>query len=169
MDKIAAIWKRSSGLKPYEWFELVASRVVMLLVAIVIVYSIILIVITLFNQIAYDRAFTDITALKDVFGSILTVLILVEFNHSIAMSLRRKSVVLLARYIVLLTIMVVARKIILLDFSSASFESFIGISAIALGMGLLYWLIGERSRALDEGAVSEGAGRAKTPSPDTAG
>jgi uncharacterized membrane protein (DUF373 family) len=168
VETIAAIGKWWSDRKPYARFEQIVSGIVMLLVAIVIIYSIILIVITLFNQIAYDRAFTDITALKDVFGSILTVLILIEFNHSIAMSLRRKSVVLLARYIVLITIMVVARKVILLDFSSASFESFIGIGAIALGMGLLYWLIGAGLRSPEEEALSEGTGEAEMPRADSA-
>jgi uncharacterized membrane protein (DUF373 family) len=35
--------------------------------------------------------------------------------------------------------------VILLDFSTASFESLIGISGITLAFGLLYWLISLRS------------------------
>jgi uncharacterized membrane protein (DUF373 family) len=107
----------------YQRFEQIASRFVMLLISLVIFYSLIMISISLVNQVTLDSAFTDTTALKDVFGSILTVLILIEFNHSIALSLTERSGVLQARYIVLITIMVVARKVILLDFSSASFES----------------------------------------------
>lgn len=84
-------------------------------------------------------------ALKDVFGSILTILILIEFNHSIALAITNKSGVLQARYIVLITILVIARKVILLDFSTASFESLVGISGITLAFGLLYWLISLRS------------------------
>lgn len=144
--KLTNLWTRWSGVTTYRRFEQVASCFVMLLISLVIVYSLILIAVTLFNQLTLDPTFTDTTALKDVFGSILTVLILIEFNHSIALSLTKRSGVLLARYIVLITIMVVARKVILLDFSSASFESFIGIGGIALAMGLLYWLIGARSQ-----------------------
>lgn len=117
----------------------------MLLISLVIVYSLVLVAITLFKQVTLDPGFTDTAALKDVFGSLLTILILIEFNHSIASSLTEKSGVLQARYIVLITIMVIARKVILLDFSTASFESLIGIAGVALGFGLLYWLIGARS------------------------
>ena len=129
----------------YQRFEQIASRFVMLLISLVIFYSLIMISISLVNQVTLDSAFTDTTALKDVFGSILTVLILIEFNHSIALSLTERSGVLQARYIVLITIMVVARKVILLDFSAASFESLIGIGGLALAFGLLYWLISIRT------------------------
>lgn len=146
MFKIATLKQQWDGLSGYERFEQIVSRLVMLLISVVIVYSLILISVTLFKQFTFDTAFADTTALKDVFGSILTVLILIEFNHSIALALIQRSGVLQARYIVLITILVIARKVILLDFSTASFETLIGISAIALGFGLLYWLVSARPR-----------------------
>ena len=146
MFKIATLKQRWNSLTGYERFEQIVSSLVMLLISIVIVYSLILISINLFKQITMDTAFPDKTALQDVFGSILTVLILIEFNHSIALSLIQRSGVLQARFIVLITILVIARKVILLDFSTASFETLIGISAIALGFGLLYWLVSARPR-----------------------
>jgi uncharacterized membrane protein (DUF373 family) len=139
---LATLKQRWRSLTAYERFEHLVTRFVMLLVLIVIVYSLILISVSMWGQLTLDTAFPDTTALKDVFGSILTVLILIEFNHSIALALTRRSNVLQARHIVLITILVIARKVILLDFSTASFQSFIGISAIALGFGLLYWLLG---------------------------
>lgn len=146
MLKIATLKQQWDSLTVYERFEQIVSRLVMLLISVVIVYSLILISVTLFKQLTLDTAFADTTALKDVFGSILTVLILIEFNHSIALALMQRSGVLQARYIVLITILVIARKVILLDFSTASFETLVGISAIALGFGLLYWLVSVRPR-----------------------
>lgn len=145
MLKIATLKQRWNSLTGYQRFEQIASRLVMLLISVVIVYSLILISIDLAKQITLDTAFPDTTAMKDVFGSILTVLILIEFNHSIAMALAQRSGVLQARYVILITILVIARKVILLDFSTASFETLLGISAIALGFGLLYWLVSARS------------------------
>ena len=139
---VAALKKQSRGLAVYERFEQIVSRIVMLLISCVIVYSLILISINLFKQFSQDSEFPDTAALKDVFGSILTVLILIEFNHSIALALTKKLGVLQARYIILIAILVIARKVILLDFATASFETFIGIGGIALSFGLLYWLIG---------------------------
>jgi uncharacterized membrane protein (DUF373 family) len=145
MLKIADLKKEWDGLTAYGRFEQIASRIVMVLISLVIVYSLVLIAIGLFNQLTLDSTFPDVTALKDVFGSILTVLILIEFNHSIAYAITRRSGVLQARYIVLIAILVIARKVILLDFATATFDKLIGIGAIALAFGGLYWLISART------------------------
>jgi uncharacterized membrane protein (DUF373 family) len=41
---------------------------------------------------------------------------------------------------------VIARKIILLDFTTASIETLAGHAGVALGLGILYWLITASSR-----------------------
>jgi hypothetical protein len=84
MLKIEDIKKEWGNLTAFGRFEQIVSRVVMVLISWVIVYSLVLIAIDLFHQFTLDSTFPDTTALKDVFGSILTVLILIEFNHSIA-------------------------------------------------------------------------------------
>jgi uncharacterized membrane protein (DUF373 family) len=129
----------------YELFERTASRIVMFFIAIIIVYTLILMGMTLFDQIKFSPAYIDTESLRDVFGSILSILILIEFNHSIALAISRRSGILQARPIILITILVIARKVILLDFATASFEQMIGIGAIALAFGLLFWLINARS------------------------
>lgn len=131
-------WKQ---LLTYEAFERVASRIVMIFIAIIIVYTLILMAMTLFDQIKFSPTYIDTESLKDVFGSILSILILIEFNHSIALAISRRSGVLQARPIVLITIMVIARKVILLDFANTTFEQLVGIGAVALAFGLLFWLI----------------------------
>jgi len=140
-------WKRFLS---YELFERVASRIVMLFIAIIIVYTLILMGMTLFDQIKFSPAYIDNESLKDVFGSILSILILIEFNHSIALAISRRSGILQARPIILITILVIARKVILLDFATATFEQMIGIGAIALAFGLLFWLINARPANLPE-------------------
>lgn len=132
----------------YETFERVASRIVMSFISIIIVYSIVLMAITLVEQFRFSSTYLDIESLRDVFGSILTILILIEFNHSIALALSTRSGILQARPIVLITILVIARKVILLDFATTTFEQMVGIAAVALAFGLLFWLISARSADL---------------------
>ena len=129
----------------YEMFERVASRIVMLFISIIIVYSLILMAITLVDHFRLNPTYLDTESLRDVFGSILTILILIEFNHSIAFAISSRSGILQARTIVLIAILVIARKVILLDFATATFEQMLGIGAVALAFGLLFWLIGARS------------------------
>ena len=129
----------------YEMFERVASRIVMLFISIIIVYSLILMAIALFDQFRLSPAFLETDSLRDVFGSLLTILIMIEFNHSIAVAISTRAGILQARTIVLIAILVIARKVILLDFAAATFEQMLGIGAVALAFGLLFWLIGARS------------------------
>ena len=140
-------WKKFLS---YELFERIASRIVMFFIAIIIVYTLILMGMTLFDQIKFSPTYIDTESLRDVFGSILSILILIEFNHSIALALSRRSGILQARPIILITILVIARKVILLDFATATFEQMIGIGAIALAFGLLFWLISARPANLPE-------------------
>ncbi len=151
------LWKEMTY---YERFEQIASRIVMVLISALIVYLLIFVAINLFDQFKQGLAFADVEALKDVFGSILTILILIEFNHSIAFAISKRSGVLQARFIVLIAILVIARKVILLDFATASFEQLIGISGIAIAFGLLYWLISLRSPDLPPRREAERSGGA---------
>ena len=129
----------------YEAFERVASRTVMFFISIIIVYSLILMAIALVDHFRLNPTYLDTDSLRDVFGSILTILILIEFNHSIALAISSRAGVLQARPIVLITILVIARKVILLDFAAATFEQMLGIAAVALAFGLLFWLINDRT------------------------
>ena len=140
-------WKQALS---YELFERVASRIVMFFISVIIVYSIIVMAITLIEQFRLNSTYLDTESLREVFGSILTILILIEFNHSIALALSTRAGILQVRPIVLITILVIARKVILLDFSTATFEQFVGIGAIALAFGLLFWLINARPAHLPQ-------------------
>jgi uncharacterized membrane protein (DUF373 family) len=147
MLNIALLKRQWKDLTSYERFEQIVSRIVMLFIAAVIVYALILVAINLVKHFQHGLDFMNTELLQDVFGPILTILILIEFNHSIALSLSKKSGILQARTIVLIAILVIARKVILLDFKTATLSTFAGIGAIALAFGALYWLIGARSSA----------------------
>jgi uncharacterized membrane protein (DUF373 family) len=84
--------------------------------------------------------FLEAEVFKDTFGLILTILILLEFNHSIVSALRRAGSIQVS-IIVLITITVIARKLILLDYASATPETLLGLGGLALALGALYWLI----------------------------
>ena len=150
MLNIAALKKEWKDLTSHERFEQVVSRVIMLFIEVVIVYSLVLVGIELVKDFILSPDFVGVELLQDVFGSLLTILILLEFNHSIATSLHNRSGILQARVVVLIAILVVARKIILLDFKTATLENFAGIAGLALALGALYWLLsvaGEASRS----------------------
>jgi len=130
-----------SELTSFDLFEQIVSRIIMAIISIVIVYSLLLVIIDLITTTSFGIDYVQKEVLQDMFGSVLTILILLEFNRSIAVGLAKKSGVIQTRIIVLIAILVVARKLILLDFSSASLETMLGLGGLALALGLLYWLM----------------------------
>lgn len=146
MLDIKVLKQEWNELTSYQRFEQVVSRIIMAFVAMVIVYAVVLTTIELAIDFTLGRDFMEHELLQDVFGSILTILILLEFNHSIAVSLKQKTGIVQTRIVVLIAILVIVRKIILLDFKTASIEVLAGHAGVALALGALYWLIVASSR-----------------------
>jgi uncharacterized membrane protein (DUF373 family) len=147
--------KQARGRTLYEWFEQIILGIIVIIMSLVIVYSLVLAAIALFKDLVSGTGFIEIGALKDTFGLILTVIILVEFNHSIVLAIRQRSGAIQVRIVVLITIIVLARKLVLLDYTTASVETLLGLGGLALSLGGLYWLIsdGERRRRAPDSIV----------------
>ncbi|MGA8383403.1 MAG: phosphate-starvation-inducible PsiE family protein [Stellaceae bacterium] len=130
----------------YDRFELIISAVLLIVISAIIVYTTTVMVMTLIGDIDAGIHFTDQNALKETFGLILTILILIEFNHSIALAMRRRSGVLEVRVVILISIIVIARKLILLDYAKTGLDTLLGLGGLALSLGALYWLLSDVER-----------------------
>jgi uncharacterized membrane protein (DUF373 family) len=128
-------------LADYERFERVALVCVLVLLSVVTVAVIVLVAIDLIEDLLLGPEFLDKAALQDTFGRILTIVILLEFNHSIFVALTQKSGAIQVRIIVLITVLVVARKLMLLDYAAVNLDILLGFGALLLSLGALYWLI----------------------------
>ena len=104
--------KRAKGRTPYEWFEQMILGILVFIIAMIIIYTLILAIITLVNDFRSGITFMETAALQDTFGLILTVIILVEFNHSIVLAIRQRSGAIQVRIVVLITVIVLARKLV---------------------------------------------------------
>ena len=112
---LSRINKALTGRTLYDQFELIVSGILLFLVSTVIVFTTILTTIELIRDFLTGMTFLDAQVFKDTFGLILTILILLEFNHSIVSALRQRAGSIQVSIIVLITITVIARKLILLD------------------------------------------------------
>jgi len=126
----------------YELFEGVLTRLIVVVLGFLTLYALVAAGIELIADLRLGGDFIEKELLQDTFGSILTVLILLEFTHSVYTSIKQRSVVVETRAIVLIAIIVVARKLILVDFKSATLEQVAGYGGIALALGILFWLLG---------------------------
>lgn len=136
-------WRRFG---PYEKFEQATYRILILFIALMIVHSLIFLVAKLFQDIFVGITFGEAALLRDTFGAILTVVILLEFNRSILAAIRGGTGLLELRIVVTIVIIVIARKLILFDYSGANLEKALYLGALILALGVLYWLISNAER-----------------------
>ena len=141
MKILAGLRQEWREMTYYERFEQLMLHVILLFISIISVFMLVLVTVQLVNDFQLGESFMDKAALQDTFGSILTILILLEFNHSVAISIKSKTGAIQVRIIVLISILVVVRKLMLLDYASANIQTLLGFASLLLALGALYWLI----------------------------
>jgi uncharacterized membrane protein (DUF373 family) len=133
------------NLPAYGQLERIALLCVMFLIGAITAYAIILSAIKLVADFTLGESFLDKAALQDTFGLILTVVILIEFNHSIFVAITERSGAIQTRTVVLIAVLVVTRKLMLQDFATLGIETLLGFGGL-LALGALYWLISDGDR-----------------------
>ena len=130
----------------YPQFEQVALGCLMLMIAAISVFATVITFIKLTSDMLLGEAFLDKAALQDTFGLILIVVILLEFNHSLWISLTERLGAVQAKILVRITILVLTRKLMLMDFASVDMREMLGFAGLLLALGGLHWLISDSSR-----------------------
>lgn len=81
---------------------------------------------------------------QSVFGEILTVLIALEFNHTLQYVVKREQSIIQTKVVLLIALLAVARKIVILDLNATDAVQLLALAAITLALGAAYWLMRER-------------------------
>ena len=153
-------------LASYAGFERIALGSVLVMLGAITVCAIVFVAIKLVSDLMLGESFLDKAALQDTFGLILTIVILLEFNHSIYVAMTQGSGAVQTRIVVLIAVLVIARKLMLKDFDAIDFQTLLGYGGLLLALGALYWLIsdGDRRRALPAAPQgSDAAASGKSP------
>lgn len=102
----------------------------------------------------------DPRAFQNVFGEILTLLIALEFNHTLQYVIRGDQSIVQTKVVLLIALLAIARKLIVLDLTDAGVGYLFALAAITAALGAAYWLMRERDdRLLETPQAEEGAGR----------
>jgi uncharacterized membrane protein (DUF373 family) len=86
-----------------------------------------------------------------VFGDIMTVLIALEFNHTLQYVIKRESGIIQARTVILIGLLALARKVIVFDLYATTPATMAALGGLVLALGLAYWLI----RVEDERSITD--------------
>ncbi len=144
------------GMTAYERFEQVAALVVTSLVSVLIAAALV--------HLTWDVLLLVLFGLADpaekgvfqaVFGMIMTVLIALEFNHSVRGVLERKHGIIQVRTVVLIALLALVRKFIIIDAAHVEPVTLLGMAAAVLALGAVYWMMRDQDRRdAKEGASS---------------
>jgi uncharacterized membrane protein (DUF373 family) len=125
----------------YSRFESIALSCIVVMIGAVAVVAIAWTAIKIVSDMLLGGAFLDKAALQDTIGLILVILILLEFNHSVVVSITERSGAVQVRMLVRITILVITRKLMLMDFATINAQTLLGFGGLLLALGGLYWLI----------------------------
>lgn len=129
----------------HERFEHVVAFVLSLLIAMVVALALVQLlarVVPLLATGALDPL--DHEVFQGLFGMVMTVLIALEFKHSIVrVAMRRESIV-QVKTVVLIALLALSRKFVILDTSTTGPAHVAALAFATLVLGVVYWLLRER-------------------------
>lgn len=147
--------RRWAVMTLYERFEQIVALVLGLFIGVVIVIALL----QLFRQLlplvlggALDPL--DHGVFQSLFGMIMTLLIALEFKHSILRVVLRSESIVQVKTVILIALLAISRKFIILDIYKTGAATIAALALSTLVLGAVYWLLRERddrSGALDAG------------------
>jgi uncharacterized membrane protein (DUF373 family) len=89
----------------------------------------------------------DHEVFQALFGSIFTVLIAMEFKHSIVKAAIRRDSIIQVRTVVLIALLAMSRKFVILDASVTPAPTIAALAAVTLVLGAVYWLLQDQEHS----------------------
>lgn len=134
-------------LSAYERFEQVVALVLTVLIAAVILAAVAHLAfrIGLLLMLGLDGP-VEQRVFQEVFGMIMTVLIALEFNHSLLGVLQREDNIVRVRTMILIALLALVRKFLLIDLGTTDPIMVLGLAAAVLGLGGVYLLVRGQDR-----------------------
>jgi len=139
----------------YERFEQVIALILSTVIAVIVVVSLVQLILTVFTLLFMD-AFNplDHRVFQTVFGMIMTLLIAMEFKHSIIKVALRRDSIIQVKTVVLIALIALARKFVILD-PDAGPAKIAALAGASLALGVVYWLLRERDDRLQSARPSQ--------------
>ena len=139
---ITGQWHKLTFYQRFESLIALALTLVITLVILVAMYRLILEVVT--GLIFGAMNPLEHGVFQTVFGEIMTVLIALEFNHTLQYVVTREQSIIQTRIVLMIALLALARKFIILDLKNTDSNQMLGLAALTLALGITYWLMRDR-------------------------
>jgi uncharacterized membrane protein (DUF373 family) len=142
-------WRSAAGRTTYQRFESLVALVLRLSISVIIILALGRLVATIvLGLVFHAQNPLDPKVFQNLFGDILTVLIALEFNHTLHYVVPSEQSVIQTKIVLLIALLALARKFIILDLRETTPNELFGLGAITLALGITYWLLRERDDRL---------------------
>ncbi|WP_371928880.1 phosphate-starvation-inducible PsiE family protein [Methylomonas aurea] len=128
----------------YEKFEQCVALVLVALISLVIVSALYRLALKVFATVLEAADPTYPGVFQALFGMIMTLLIAMEFKHSILRVVARRDSIIQVKTVILIAILAISRKFIILDTKHLVAADIAALSGALLVLGCVYWLMRER-------------------------
>jgi len=150
--------KRWSTFSVYEKFEHLIITLLTAIIATIVgaaTWQLILHTFALVRSHLLDPR--DSQVFQTVFGMVLTVLIAMEFKHSLLIVLHQHRDIVQIRSVVLIALLAMVRKFIILDIYQTQPAVVFALAAASLSLGIVFWLVRneDEPQPLSEAAKAE--------------
>jgi uncharacterized membrane protein (DUF373 family) len=147
---------RWAVLSHYQRFEGFVALVLTLVIGLVILVALLRLTFSVVTGLLLGVLDPlDPGVFQAVFGEILTLLIALEFNHTLQYVVKREQSIIQTKVVLLIALLAVARKFIVLDLRDVDAGQLLALAAITLALGLAYWLMRERDDRLVQAALKQ--------------
>jgi uncharacterized membrane protein (DUF373 family) len=132
-------------LSIYQRFEAFVAFVLTLLIGAVILVALYRLAVSVVDTLVL-RTLNPLehTVFQQVFGEIMTLLIALEFNHTLHYVIAGERSIIHTRMVILIAELALARKVIIADLLGGSPTSVLALSALTVALAVTYWLIRDR-------------------------
>jgi uncharacterized membrane protein (DUF373 family) len=140
VNDLRAKWRTLSA---YERFEQSVVTILALVIAVIVAlaaWQLLLHTLKLvFNN---PGTAADPQAFQAVFGMVLTVLIALEFKHTLLVVKHHRRAIVEVRAVVLIALLALVRRFIILDLYQASPAIIAALAGAIVALGAVFWLVG---------------------------
>ena len=129
-------------LKTFHRFETLIVSGLVILISVMILAAFWGLIVEIYHLVLHG-AFDSLNhkAFQSAFGMIMTLLIALEFNHTIIHANAKNGRDAIVKTVVLISILAVARQFVIFELESIPAITLIALAFSLLSLGIVYWLI----------------------------
>ena len=145
--------KKSQGwfINAYEKYEDIVSIGLTGLIAVIVLIAFIRLTVDVYQMLVIGMLDPlDHKVFKHIFGMIMTLLIAMEFKHSIIKVIERKDHVVQVKTVLLIALLALARKFIILDIKTMNPGNLAALALSVFALGIVYRLVRENGSSASE-------------------